>query len=118
MWERLPAGEPYTIDGEQLAFAVPCDNCAFRGGSAERKDKALWETLQLSFAESGEFFCHKAVPFTLDKIGAGGRVYEFEFPQIEKTVDVAGACHPYKAYDTSHMRLCRGFLNQWLAGLT
>lgn len=112
VWERMPAGEPFTRDGEMMAFKVPCDNCAFRGQSAERMDPERWNELQLSLAYgAGMFFCHKGVPASAAHIGATG-ILEFEFPQIKKTVDIAGGCHPYSTFDTSRMRLCRGYLNQ------
>ncbi len=31
--------------------------------------------------------------------------------------DLAGKCHPYSAYDTDRMRLCRGYLNAHVAPL-
>jgi len=113
VWERLPAGEPYTVDGEQLPFEVPCDNCAFRGGSQERKDAEAWKDLQQMLAFGREFYCHKAVPFRA--MGADGVPTEgergFEFPKTEATVDLGGECKPYQHYDKDRMRLCRGYLN-------
>lgn len=118
-WERLPAGEPYTRDGEQLPFDVPCDNCAFRGKSAERMDKDRWEALQLSLAHGGNFFCHKAVPFRITDDGVSVPEVEraFEFPKKTSSVDLAGKCHPYQDYDVDKMRTCRGFLNRYIGGL-
>lgn len=121
VWEPLPAGEPHTIDGEQLAFKVPCDNCAFRGGSAERQDKQGWAQLQSMLANGGEFFCHKGVPFRVVNDAGEAAVAPgdrgFEFPKVARTVDVAGACHPYQQYDKERMRLCRGYLNAHIARL-
>lgn len=113
VWERLPVGEPFERDGEQMPFAIPCDNCAFRGGSDERTDKDLWTDLQLKFSMGGEFYCHKGVP--LKDIKAGPN--EFDFPRVTKTIDIAGECRPYESWDRSRMRLCRGYLNQWVTGL-
>lgn len=113
VWERLPSGEPYTVDDEQMAFAVPCNNCAFRGGSAERADAEAWRDLQNMLAGGGEFYCHKGVAFrapSLDDVPP----YDdraFEFPRKTATVDLGGACHAYSQYDKSKMRLCRGYLN-------
>lgn len=114
-WERLPAGEPYTVDGEQMAFRTPCDNCAFRGGSTERANPDAWADLQSMLANGGEFYCHKGVPFKIENPFAMGPPNPadigFEFPHKESSVDLAGATHPYQHYDKARMRLCRGFLN-------
>lgn len=115
VWEPVPAGEPYTRDGEQLAFRVPCDNCAFRGDSTERADADGWTYLQQMLAGGGQFYCHKAVPFKVVNdlgeaaVAPGDR--GFEFPRVARTVDLAGICHPYQDYDRGRMRLCRGYLN-------
>lgn len=115
VWERLPAGEPYTVDGEQLPFRTPCNNCAFRGDSQERANPDAWRDLQLMLANGGEFYCHKAVPFRIADTGALGPLpreeHGFEFPRIESSLDIAGECHPYQQYDKTRMRLCRGYLN-------
>ena len=101
-WEPIPAGEQYMVDGEQLPFEKPCSNCAFRGGSTERADGDHWESLQISLANGGRFFCHKGVPFNLtDKSGPpeqGERA--FQYPRT-----------PAGGYDMERMRLCRGYLN-------
>lgn len=118
VWERLPTGEAYLRDGEMLAFKKPCDNCAFRQGSTERNDPELWAELQFKLDNGGDFFCHKGVPLThsveelkaLLDAGDYDQKNAFDFPMVEKTVDVAGTCHPYQAYDRDKMRLCRGFL--------
>jgi hypothetical protein len=119
VWERLPPDEPYTIDGEQLAFNVPCDNCAFRGNSEERADAEGWRYLQNTLARGGEFYCHKGVPFT---VKSGAQITDphsrpFEFPKVTASVDLAGKCHPYQMYDKTRMRLCRGYLNAHVAPL-
>lgn len=115
VWEPLPAGEPHTRDGEQMAFRRPCDNCAFRGGSAEREDRTEWQNLQSMLAHGGQFYCHKGVPFKVVNDAGEAAVAPgdrgFEFPRVARTVDVAGACHPYQDYDRGRMRLCRGYLN-------
>jgi hypothetical protein len=116
VWEPIPLDEPYTLDGEQLPFQVPCDNCAFRGNSPERaqEEGEFWKHLQLELAYGGQFYCHKGVPFSVVD-GSTGLVDPtdrgFEFPRIQKSADIAGKCHPYQAYDTERMRLCRGYLN-------
>jgi hypothetical protein len=117
VWEPLPPGEPHTVDGEQLPFRVPCENCAFRGGSAERQqeDGAYWQDLQQMLRSGGQFYCHKGVPFRVvnpdgePATAPGDR--GFEFPRKTATVDLAGETHPYQHYDKERMRLCRGYLN-------
>ena len=109
-WERLPVGEPFTTDGEQLPFKRPCDNCAFRRGSQERQDPDVWAALQYSLALEGRFYCHKAVPFKVDAAPAAGEK-AFEFPRKAGSVTVEGTTHAYQQYDLERMRLCRGYLN-------
>lgn len=115
-WERLPAGEPYTTDGEQLPFEVPCDNCAFRGKSEERTDKERWDDLMLQLAHGGEFYCHKAVPFSFRIGDEAGQPKAFEFPMVDKTATIEGQTHRYRGYEVDRMRLCRGFLNRFVGG--
>lgn len=112
-WERLPPGEPHTRDGEMMPFGVPCNNCAFRGKSLERLDAGRWAELQFSLANGGLFFCHKGVPFDP---AAPSDDRGFEFPRKTREVDLGGVCYPYKVYDQERMRLCRGFLNQYVGG--
>lgn len=111
-WERLPPGEPYQLDGEPMPFKTPCDNCAFRGKSQERSDPEHWDSLLLSFAHGGEFYCHKGVPMEFDP--KTREVKEWLYPRVERTVEFAGQKHTYPGYDTERMRLCRGFLNAYI----
>lgn len=122
VWEPLPAGEPYTIDGEQLAFKIPCDNCAYRGNSVERQDPEGWRDLQQMLENGGEFYCHKGVPFSVVDPKAPGALVDagdrgFEFPRKESSVDIGGECQPYQHYDKDRMRLCRGYLNAHIGQL-
>lgn len=113
IWERLPAGEPYTRDGEQLAFKKPCDNCAFRRGSAERADVDRWNNMLLELSQGGHFYCHKGVPLasSLEAIVADPELrHAFDFPLKPGVVTFGGVKHTYKDYDRDAMRLCRGFL--------
>jgi hypothetical protein len=113
-WERVEPDQHYAVDEELLAFTVPCDNCAFRGKSPERKDSPRWAELQQTLAMGGHFYCHKGVPIDpadVMRTEPGQVNLSFKFPKVTKTVDLAGECHPYECYDTSRMRLCRGFLN-------
>lgn len=56
-WLTDPAN-PYS------AFKTPCDNCAFRPGSRERRNKRSWRSLitVLTTNHESEFHCHKGVP--------------------------------------------------------
>lgn len=116
-WERVNPGEAFMVDGEMLAFKRPCDNCAFRGGSDERKDSETWLELQamLRYGKS-EFFCHKGVPMKASVEEIAGHAPDsrmaFDFPVEVKTLDIAGETRPYEAYVREHMRLCRGYLNK------
>jgi hypothetical protein len=117
VWERLRDDEPYTIDGEQMAFHVPCDNCAFRGGSQERADPQIWAELQSMLANGGAFYCHKGVPFSMDTSKPGAVMRGFGFPRKPGSVTIEGKSHGYEQYDTQHMRLCRGYLNAHIGPL-
>lgn len=100
-WPMIPAGEDYKRDGEMLAFKEPCDDCAFRAGSPESRDKKAWRSLLSQLKAGGQFYCHKGVPFDLkDSARTGAQVYEF--PK-----------RPDGQHDQANMRLCRGFLNAW-----
>lgn len=120
-WERVNPGEHFMVDGELLPFKKPCDNCAFRGSSEERRDRARWAELQQTLAMGGGFYCHKGVPMkaTVEEIRAGvlDARLAFDFPQNVKTVDIAGACYPYPSYVREHMRTCRGYLNKFILPL-
>lgn len=120
-WERVGPGEHFMVDGELLPFKKPCDNCAFRGRSEERRDHERWAELQQSLANGAEFYCHKGVPMkaTVEEIQAGApdARLAFDFPQTVKTVDIAGQCYPYPSYMREHMRVCRGYLNQFVVPL-
>jgi hypothetical protein len=120
-WERLPPGEPFLVDGEMLAFKVPCDNCAFRGNSPERQDRERWAELQQTLAHGAEFYCHKGVlsKASLEELVAGGpdARMAFDFPQIERTADIEGTCVHYQSYDRERMRPCRGYLNAFVLPL-
>jgi hypothetical protein len=104
-WENIPAGEHYKRDGELMPFHKPCDNCAFRGGSNERKDKDYWRSLQQQLEGlGGLFYCHRGVPFEL---ATDGTHSPFEYPMRE-TVAMG---EKVNIHDTEKMRLCRGYLN-------
>jgi len=120
-WERVGRGEHFMVDGELLPFKRPCDNCAFRGQSEERRNRARWADLQQTLATGGEFYCHKGVPMkaSVEEIvgGAPDSRLAFDFPMSVKTVDIAGETYPYPSYMREHMRLCRGYLNRFVAPL-
>lgn len=120
-WERLRAGDAFTIDGEMMSFHTPCDNCAFRGNSEERADREGWSSLQHKLAVGGSFYCHKGVPFNVIHPDSNAMVdpgeRAFEFPKLVARLDLAGDGTPYKAYDTNRMRLCRGYLNAHIGPL-
>lgn len=94
--DLLDEGEPYS------SFVEPCDNCAFRPGSNEQQDADYWKNLieQLGwpsdFPHSGEFYCHKGVPFDID---VENSQVGFDYPKREDG-----------QYDRTRMRYCRGYL--------
>jgi len=99
IWESIPTGEHYRRDGEMLAFLEPCDNCAFRPGSPESRDKEEWKKLLDQLRAGGQFFCHKGVPIT----GVGeGSCASFDFPK-----------RPDGEWDRDQMRMCAGWLRAY-----
>jgi hypothetical protein len=101
VWESIPCGEKYLRDGEMMPWKDMCDNCAFRRGSPESKNKKEWRALMKRLKSGGKFFCHKGVPMMFSKHGDTNTA--FDFPQKEGG-----------EYDQSRMRLCRGYLNAWI----
>lgn len=86
------------------SFKEPCDNCAFRPGSPEQKDKARWAELMASLKDNGRFFCHKGVP--IDPNSEHG----FAYP----TKLVCKELHPTATTENvKRLRMCRGWLMMW-----
>lgn len=111
-WERLPAGEPYLRDGEMMPWKKPCDNCAWRGNSPERKDPERWALLQESIAyQNGSFYCHKGVPFKLNGTEVAFEYPKTTTPQRKVLADFDVTLPEGLSYDVEKMRLCRGYLN-------
>jgi hypothetical protein len=46
------------------AMPSPCDDCAFRAGSPERDDPAVWAALQQHVTAGEPFFCHQGMHLT------------------------------------------------------
>jgi hypothetical protein len=92
------------------SFKEPCDNCAFRPGSPEQKDKARWAELMASLKENGRFYCHKGVP--IDPKSEHG----FAYP----TKLVCKELHPTATTeDVKRLRMCRGWLTrEWQKWMT
>ena len=87
---------------EDVAVAAMCDNCAFRGNSDERADKAGWEMLMHDLIDGGgEIFCHKGVPIKMTDKPDGGCVAEFDFPpdaQQQVGPGPSRRCAGYRAF--------------------
>lgn len=59
--------EAYPDDWSHDAVAAePCDNCAFRPGSPEIRDRDGWRALLAELRAGREFKCHKGAPILLD----------------------------------------------------
>ena len=95
LWEPFAVEDLVDPDEEFSSFKTPCNNCAFRKDSPERKDPAKWAAL-LSQFETGMtiFYCHKGVPLS-SKDGES-----HDHPK-----------HPDGSWDKTRMRICRGFAN-------
>lgn len=87
-WEPFNQSDLLDDDDRYSSFKHPCDNCAFRKGSPEQRDKEGWESKMISMSFGNSFHCHKGVPVSPDsEIG-------FDYPA-----------------DRNKLRLCRGYLN-------
>jgi hypothetical protein len=120
-WERVDPAEHFMVDGELLSFERPCSNCAFRGNSEERQNRARWAELQQSLGLGHAFYCHKGVPMkaTVEEISAGSpdSRLAFDFPEELRSAKIEGKVIPYVAYVPEHMRMCRGYLNKFITPL-
>jgi hypothetical protein len=96
LWEPLHHDLIWDPDDSLCAFKDPCDNCAFRPGSSEQRDKKEWASIKQNIEQSGGFYCHKGVPIE------PGAKYGFAYPH-----DAEGKPERLK------LRLCRGWLNAW-----
>ena len=86
------------------SFKEPCNNCAFRPGSPEQKDKAKWAELMASLKDNGRFYCHKGVP--IDPKSKHG----FAYPEKPVSKEL---CPSTMFEDVKKLRLCRGWLTMW-----
>jgi hypothetical protein len=111
VWEPFPP-----VYARDPVCAEPCDNCAFRPGSAEQADTESWQSLIESLKPdasygmfTGRFYCHKGVPIDMSK-GPGN----FLFPQTPILLDGEPVRQPDGTIatmeDPARMRVCSGFL--------
>jgi len=84
-WEAYPAD--WSHDAVE---AQPCDNCAFRAGSPESRDKEAWRAFLADLRTGREFRCHKGAPILIDREAL---TIEFDADWIRK-----------------HGRTCAGFV--------
>lgn len=92
-WEALPDDHEPIPDEPFFPFSKMCDNCAFRKGSLERKDKDAWNAMMIRLAYGGRFYCHKGVPIKPES------EHGFDYPKKNGT------------HDIEKMRPCRGYLD-------
>ncbi len=103
-WEPFNEADLLDEGMRYSSFKEPCNNCAFRPGSAEQQDsekwKALIEKLSVDSANglcSHMFFCHKGVPLDLE----------------HKTASDSGFAYPYTPDGKpiiEKLRYCCGYL--------
>lgn len=92
LWEPFEIEQLLDPKLEPLgAFKDPCGNCAFRKGSPEQRDPALFEEIRPKDWHGARFYCHKGVPVE---------------PAMEHGFDYPGG-----GKDGRKLRLCRGYLN-------
>jgi hypothetical protein len=96
LWEPFEPAQIWDTSNPLCSFREPCNNCAFRPGSDEQKDRESWVKLIGSLKKGGSFYCHKGVPIQ---------------PNAEH-----GFAYPKDGNDPKKLRLCRGYLNA-LTGL-
>lgn len=94
IWEPWPDDDP----GDRWRDACarePCDNCAYRKGSAEAADPEQWEHLKrlpVDFANAfkegdsaATFACHKGIPIAIDSDGLRFDFKAADAKAIERT---------------------------------
>lgn len=99
LWEPVHHDLLWDPDDPLCAFSEPCDNCAFRPGSDELKDRKRWAEIKSSLQGTAGFYCHKGVPIE------AGAEHGFAYPYTDGKPVV------------QKMRLCRGWLNAWGANM-
>lgn len=87
-WEPFDQADLLDDDDRYSSFKKPCNNCAFRKGSPEQRDKEGWESKMIELSFGASFHCHKGVPVTPNTN------HGFDYPT-----------------DRRQLRLCRGYLN-------
>lgn len=105
IWEPFDPEQIWDKSDAHCSFKEPCNNCAFRPGSNEQRDRAQWKTMIGQLKKGGQFYCHKGVPITSDA------KYGFAYPTKTVRSDIAGPAAPHEVEDIRKMRLCRGYLN-------
>lgn len=108
VWEPFPP-----LYARDPVCAEPCDNCAFRPGSPEQRDKERWRRLMDTLKSNedgarGRFYCHKGVPIDMAR-GPGNFLFPRKLVEMDGQVveDKDGAV---TMEDTDIMRVCSGYL--------
>lgn len=96
LWEPVHHDLIWDPDDPLCAFKDPCNNCAFRPGSPEQRNRKEWASIKANIESSGGFYCHKGVPIE------PGAKHGFAYPVGPDGKEVR-----------NKMRLCRGYLNAW-----
>lgn len=104
IWEYWTEGQTWDPTDPVCSFSEPCNNCAFRKGSPEQRDPAKWAEVRGYVKTDQTFYCHKGVPIE------SGAEYGFAYPQRQVTVMIDGRPVTTDVYDTSKLRICRGWL--------
>lgn len=109
LWEYADPTKMLDDDDPASCFTEPCNNCAFRPGSHEQKDRLGWAELMESLKDGNVFYCHKGVAIEPDAENG------FAYPQVEKTIIIAGVDEPvkYMAPDVPRLRICAGYLKMF-----
>lgn len=94
LWEPFLPEQIWDPTDPHCSFKEACNNCAFRPGSEEQKDRAKWIEMIRSLKRGAGFYCHKGVPITATA------EHGFDYPKSGPD-----------QYDTPKLRLCRGYLS-------
>lgn len=105
LWEPFEPDQIWDTSDPHCSFKEPCNNCAFRPGSDEQKDRQKWKRLIDSLKCGSSFYCHKGVPIE------AGAEHGFAYPERVVAVEIDGKSVETKLPDVKKLRICRGYLN-------
>ena len=64
LWEPFNPADIWDRTDPHCSFREPCNNCAFRSGSDEQRDRERWLEIIAGLKQGASFYCHKGVPIS------------------------------------------------------